>query len=171
MAQLPSRQEILDWVSAHPEATAKRDIAKAFGIKGAERIELKRILKELEAEGLLERRRRHYHDAERLPPVSVLQLLPPDENGDIFAKPLEWQGEGPVPRILYAALKSDPALGGGERILARLIEVRDQDHDYQARLIRRIGTTQHRLVGIYREARSGPEAGGRILPIDMGSDK
>ncbi|MEG4642290.1 RNAse R [Paracoccus pantotrophus] len=171
MAQLPSRQEILDWVSAHPDATAKRDIAKAFGIKGAERIELKRLLKELEAEGLLERRRRHYHDAERLPPVTVLQLLPPDRDGDIFAKPLEWQGEGPVPRILYAALKSDPAVAPGERILARLIEIRGEDHDYQARLIRRIGTVQHRVVGIFRAATGGSEAGGRILPIDKGQDK
>ncbi|MFC3569454.1 ribonuclease R [Paracoccus simplex] len=171
MAQLPSRQEILDWVSAHPDATAKRDIAKAFGIKGAERIELKRLLKELEAEGLLERRRRHYHDAERLPPVTVLQLLPPDRDGDIFAKPLEWQGEGPVPRILYAALKSDPAVAPGERILARLIETRGEDHDYQARLIRRIGTVQHRIVGIFRAATGGPDAGGRILPIDKGQDR
>ena len=171
MAQLPSRQEILDWVSAHPDATAKRDIAKAFGIKGAERIELKRLLKELEAEGLLERRRRHYHDAERLPPVTVLQLLPPDRDGDIFARPLEWQGEGPMPRILYAALKSDPAVAPGERILARLIETRGEDHDYQARLIRRIGTVQHRIVGIFRAATGGPEAGGRILPIDKGQDK
>lgn len=171
MAQLPSRQEILDWVSEHPDATAKRDIAKAFGIKGAERIELKRLLKELEAEGLLERRRRHYLDAERLPPVTVLQILPPDANGDLFARPMEWQGEGPVPRILYAPLKSDPAIGEGERILARLIEVRGEDYQYQARLIRRIGTTQHRVVGIYRESRNGPEAGGRILPIDKGSDK
>ncbi|WP_199258933.1 ribonuclease R [Paracoccus binzhouensis] len=171
MAQLPSRQEILDWVSAHPDATAKRDIAKAFGIKGAERIELKRLLKELEAEGLLERRRRHYHDAERLPPVTVLQLLQPDRDGDIFARPLEWQGEGPMPRILYAALKSDPAVAPGERILARLIETRGEDHDYQARLIRRIGTVQHRIVGIFRAATGGSEAGGRILPIDKGQDK
>ncbi|MDT1061518.1 ribonuclease R [Paracoccus sp. CPCC 101403] len=171
MAQLPSRQEILDWVHAHPDATAKRDIAKAFGIKGAARIELKRLLKELEAEGLLERRRRHYHDAERLPPVTVIQLLPPDKDGDIFAKPMEWQGDGPMPRILYAALKSDPATAPGERILARLIEVQGEDHQYQARLIRRIGTTQHRLVGIFRRNSASPEAGGRILPIDKGQDK
>ncbi len=171
MAQLPSRQQILDWVSAHPDAAAKRDIAKAFGIKGAERIELKRLLKELETEGLLERRRRHYHDAEKLPPVTVVQILPPDKDGDIFVRPLEWQGEGPVPRILYAALKSDPALAPGERILARLIETRGEDHTYQARLIRRIGTVQHRIVGIYRATPGGPDAGGRILPIDKGADK
>lgn len=170
MAQLPSRQQILDWVSAHPDATAKRDIAKAFNIKGAERIELKRILKELEAEGLLERRRRHYHDAEKLPPVTVVQLLPPDKDGDIFVRPMEWQGEGPMPRILYAALKSDPALAPGERILARLIETQGEDHQYQARLIRRIGAVSHKIVGIYR-AGANPESGGRVLPIDKGQDK
>ena len=47
MSHIPSKAEILDWISANPALTAKRDIAKAFGIKGAERIELKRVLKEL----------------------------------------------------------------------------------------------------------------------------
>ena len=109
MAQLPSRQQILDWVAAHPDATAKRDIAKAFGIKGAERIELKRLLKELEGEGVLERRRRHYHDAEKLPPVTVVQLLPPDKDGDIFARPMEWQGAGPMPRRRMRSRRSPPS--------------------------------------------------------------
>ena len=62
MAQIPSKEQIMEWVAEHPDATSKRDIAKAFGIKGAERIELKRLLKELEGEGQLERRRRHYRD-------------------------------------------------------------------------------------------------------------
>ena len=59
MARLPSKEQIMEWVAEHPDANSKRDIAKAFGIKGAERIELKRLLKELEGEGHLERRRRH----------------------------------------------------------------------------------------------------------------
>ena len=37
-------------VIPNPTLTSKRDIAKAFGIKGAARIDLKRMLKELEAE-------------------------------------------------------------------------------------------------------------------------
>ena len=56
----------------------------------------------------------------------MLQLLPPDADGDIFAKPLEWHGQGPMPRILYAPLKADPALAPGDRILARLIEARGE---------------------------------------------
>ena len=58
MSKIPSKSEILDWIEQNPTLTAKRDIAKAFGIKGAARIDLKRVLKELEAEGHLEKRKR-----------------------------------------------------------------------------------------------------------------
>ncbi len=167
MAQLPSKEQIMEWVAEHPDANSKRDIAKAFGIKGAERIELKRLLKELEGEGHLERRRRHYLDAERLPPVTVLELLPPDESGDLFARPMEWHGDGPMPRIHYAPRDSDPALGRGDRFLGRLVEVQGEEYQYQARLIRRITAAPHRITGIFRKEAEG----GRIIPIDKGQDK
>jgi ribonuclease R len=167
MASLPSKEQIMEWVADNPDANSKRDIAKAFGIKGAERIELKRLLKELESEGQLERRRRHYQDAERLPPVTVLELLPPDGSGDLFARPLEWQGEGPMPRIHYAPRDTDPALGRGDRFLGRLVEVPGEDYQYQARLIRRITAAPHRITGIFRKEAEG----GRIVPIDKGQDR
>ena len=40
---LTSKQQILDWVAEHPDAASKRDIGKAFAVKGAEKIELKRL--------------------------------------------------------------------------------------------------------------------------------
>ena len=103
MPRLPSKQEILDWIAQNPALGSKRDIAKAFGIKGADRIDLKRILKELEAEGHLEKRRKTYRDPDKLPPVSVLQVQAPDADGDIFARPLEWQGDAPEPTVLMIA--------------------------------------------------------------------
>ena len=167
MAQLPSKQQIMDWVAEHPDANSKRDIAKAFGIKGAERIELKRLLKELESDGQLERRRRHYQDAEHLPPVTVLEMLAPDGSGDLHARPLEWHGEGPMPRILYVPRENDPALGRGDRFLGRLVAVQGEDHQYQARLIRRVIASAHRITGIFRKEAEG----GRIVPIDKGQDR
>jgi len=167
MSRLPSKPEILDWIAANPTLSAKRDIAKAFGIKGAARIDLKRLLKELEHEGHLEKRKKTYRDPDRLPPVSVLQVRAPDENGDLFAKPLEWHGEGVEPIVLVMPRASDPALGEGDRILARLTVVHEADHNYEARLIRRIGTNPRRLLGIFRKGAEG----GRIVPIDKGSDK
>ncbi|MGA9254199.1 MAG: ribonuclease R [Roseobacter sp.] len=167
MSRLPSKSEILEWIEQNPTQTAKRDIAKAFGIKGAARIDLKRVLKELEAEGHLEKRKRSYQDPDRLPPVSVLQITGPDNHGDLFAKPMEWRGTGQEPVVLVIPRASDPALGAGDRILARLTLVKNEAHHYEARLIRRIGTNPRRVVGIFRKAAEG----GRIQPIDKGADK
>ncbi len=167
MNRIPSKDEILQWISDNPTLTAKRDIAKAFGIKGAQRIDLKRVLKELEAEGHLQKRHKTYRDPEKLPPVSVLQIIGPDGDGDLFAKPLEWHGEGVEPRILFVPRASDPALGAGDRILGRLTEVKEDDHQYTARLIRKIGSNPLKVLGIFRKQSEG----GRILPIDKGADK
>jgi ribonuclease R len=167
MTRIPSKTEILAWISEHPTKAAKRDIAKAFGIKGAARIDLKRVLKELEQEGKLTKRRSSYRDAEELPPVSVLEVLAPDADGDLFARPLEWKGAGAEPRILMVLRDSDPALGAGDRILGRVTADQTEDHTHTARMIRRVGTNPLRILGVFR---AGSE-GGRVLPIEKGSDK
>src|SRR6056297_591834 len=165
MSKLPTKDEILNWISENPTQTSKRDIARAFGIKGAQRIDLKRLLKELEDEGHLERRRKTYRDPDRLPPVTVLQALGPDASGDLFLRPLEWHGEGPEPRVLYIGRATDPALGEDDRILGRLTEVKGDGYQYEARLIRKIGSSPRKLVGIFRKGAEG----GRIVPIDKGT--
>ncbi len=167
MKRIPTKEEILTWISDNPTQTSKRDIARAFGIKGAARIDLKRILKELESEGHLQKRRKTYRDPDSLPPVSVLQVMEPDSHGDLFARPIEWHGEAEEPRILLVLKSSDPALGANDRILARLTEVKGEDHRYEGRLIRRIGSNPIRLLGVFRKYAEG----GRIIPIDKGSDK
>ncbi len=167
MTRIPSKSEILAWISEHPTKAAKRDIAKAFGIKGAARIDLKRLLKELEEEGKLTKRRSSYRDAEELPPVAVLEIVGTDADGDLFARPLEWKGEGAEPRILMMLRASDPALGAGDRILGRLAVDQTEDHSHTARMIRRIGTNPLRILGVFR---AGSE-GGRVLPIEKGADK
>jgi len=167
MKRIPTKDEILKWISDNPTLTSKRDISRAFGIKGAARIDLKRILKELESEGHLQKRSKTYRDPDKLPPVSILQVLAPDTDGDLFARPLEWHSENAEPRILLISKPSDPALGENERILARLTEVKGQDYQYEGRLIRRIGSNPIRLLGVFRKYSDG----GRIVPIDKGQDK
>ncbi|MGZ9811028.1 ribonuclease R [Pseudoroseicyclus sp. H15] len=167
MAKLPTKQEILAFLSEHPEKTHKRDIAKAFGIKGAERIDLKRMLKELEIEGHVEKKRRSYRDPETLPPVSILQVSAPDADGDLTARPLEWHGEGEEPTIRILPREGDPALGQGDRILARLTPTPGEEQDYTARMIRRIAGAPQSILGIYRKGAEG----GRIMPIDKKADR
>jgi ribonuclease R len=169
MDQLPSKDQILQWIAENPALSAKRDIAKAFGIKGsALRVELKRLLKEMEDDGALAKKKRSYRDPAQLPPVSILQVLEPDSAGDLFARPLEWDGPAAdAPRIQIVTRREDPALGAGDRVLARLTPVDAPDHAYEARLIRKLGHNPIRILGIFRKGAEG----GRIVPIDKGADK
>ena len=168
MEQLPSKPQIIQWLADNPTLTSKRDIARAFGIKGgALRIELKRLLKELEDEGALVKKQRHYRDPDALPPVSILKVEAPDADGDLFASAVEWNEDADAPRILIITKKSDPALGEGDRILARLEPVGGKDHVYEARLIRKLGSNPLKLLGIFR----AESEGGRIIPVDKKNDK
>jgi ribonuclease R len=69
--------------------------------------------------------------------------------------------------VLFSPRATDPAIGEGDRILARLQEVQGEDHQYIARLIRRIGTNPRRILGVFRKGAEG----GRIVPISKGADK
>ncbi len=168
MNPLPTKEQILTWIADNPGLVAKRDIAKAFGIRGDAKIDLKRMLKELEGDGVLERNVRRFHSAGDLPPVSVCQVLAPDKNGDLYAVALEGGQAGEDgPRILIVSQKGDPALGAGDKILARLARVDLDSHQYEARLIRALGSNALKVLGVFRVTAEG----GRIVPIDKGGDK
>lgn len=166
MNPLPTKDQIRQWIAENPALSAKRDIAKAFGIKGDAKIDLKRMLKEMEEEGDLQKSARRFREPGALPPVAVLQVLSPDKGGDLFAVPLE-EGVDSSIRVLVVPQKGDPAMGGGDRILARLTAVNAADHRYEARLIRRLGANPLKVLGIFRASHEG----GRIVPIDKGQDK
>ncbi|TFL20080.1 ribonuclease R [Jannaschia formosa] len=164
---IPTKEAVLQWIAENPALTSKRDIAKAFGVKGAARVDLKRLLREMQDEGHLTKRRKSFDDPNRLPPVSILKVAGTDRDGDLFLAPADWRGDAPEPRILYVPQEGDPAIGPEDRLLMRLTEVEDEDHSHQARLIRRIGTGPRRAVGVFRASAEG----GRLLPVDKGADK
>ena len=167
MDQLPTKDQIRQWITDNPTLASKRDIAKAFSIKGGPgRIELKRLLKELELEGGVQKRKRQFREAGTLPPVSILRITAPDASGDLFAVPAEWEGDTP-PRIHVITRAGDPALGQGDRILAKLAPVAGDGFSHEARIIRQLGTNAIRVLGIFRASHEG----GRIVPIDKGADK
>ncbi|MEM9097683.1 MAG: ribonuclease R [Pseudomonadota bacterium] len=162
---VPSKTEILEWLKANPRASGKRELARAFNVKGAARIELKRLLREMQDEGLIAKRNKRIRPPGELPPVTMLRALPPDGDGDVFAEPEAWEEDQEPPRILVLPKKGDPALGPGDRFLARLRPVEGEFAlNYEARLIKKIQASPNRILGIYRE-------GGRILPVSKRSDK
>ena len=94
MSQLPSKDDILKWIANNPTQTSKREISRAFSVKGAAKIDLKRMLKELEEDGHLTRRKKTYRAPDKLPPVAVLRGTGQTADGDLTARPMEGQGEG-----------------------------------------------------------------------------
>ena len=159
------KARVVELLSQHP-LYGKREIARELGLKGSARIALKHILRELEADGVIARGRdKSYVKAGTLPPVGVLEIVGQDADGELLARPQLWDQEAAPPRILVMPGREDqgPALGIGERILARLRETED---GYEARLIKRLGASVHRLLGVYHAETSGH---GRIAPIDRKS--
>jgi len=161
-AQPLDKARVLEALAKEPSGS-KRDLARILRVKGSERITLKRILKELEGEGSIARNARHrYAPAGGLPEIAVLEITGQDPDGDLLARPQRWDEQEPPPRIVVVpGRESDggPALGIGERVLARLSRVED---GYEARVIKRIGAAVHRVLGVYREH----QGQGRIIPID-----
>ncbi len=166
MSKPPNKADIIAWISANPMQIGRRDIAKAFGIKGSGKIKLKRILKEMESEGVYGATEKDNQAMQQidsqLPPVSVLSVAEIDENGDLFATPVDWQQEDTPPRILMAIGPEAIPLGVGDQILARVTPISDQEYQYEAKLIRRKEKAQIKTLGVYRLR----GAIGRIVPID-----
>ena len=165
MKTLPTKDQILEFIRENPSSASKRDIAKAFGIKGAARIELKSMLRELGEDGHLEKKRRLYLDPEVLPPVAVLVVDGETVDGELLASPVVWEGYGPKPRLLILPEAKTPALAQGDRVLART-EVVDGPGPitHHARPIRRIAQAAARIVGVFRQS----DSGGRIVPVGKG---
>ena len=44
---LPSRKQILDFIASSDQPAGKREIARAFGLSGQTKIDLKRLLKDM----------------------------------------------------------------------------------------------------------------------------
>jgi ribonuclease R len=165
MSGLPDLDALRAWIAENPEHATGRDIARAFGVKGADRRELRRMMDVLEAEGTLEPRRRTGEIAAPLPPVAVLEVTGPDAAGDLTARPATRSGAG-APRILVRSGRDDPALGAGDRILARLTPADEEGGAWTARPIRRLGRGPRKVLGIFRKGADG----GRILPVEKGAE-
>ena len=85
-----TREAVLRFVADNPGRASKREIAKAFGVKGDDRIALKMFLAELQSEGVLAGDRRRFKTPGALPPVGVFEIRRRDEDGALLAEPVTW---------------------------------------------------------------------------------
>ncbi len=162
MTDIPTRDQILAWIDENPSLATRRDVSRAFGMHGAAKIDFKALWREMEADGSLGTRARD-REPGTLPPVTVIEVMGPDAQGDLIARPLEWEGDD-APTILLPARNGEPGLGPRDRLLARLTQTPGADHPYEARLIRRLNESAPRVLGVFRK----DSQGGRIMPVDKG---
>ena len=162
MSKLPTKKQIQDWIKDNPKKSSKREIAKAFGIKGSMRVELKKVLKELTLSGEIDKNKKSFKNPNQLPSVCVLQMMASTSDGDLFARPVDWKGDEPEPIVLMVFRASDPALAYGDRVLAKVSILQDEQYQYEGRIIRVLKKTPKNTLGVYKETSEG----GRILPIE-----
>ena len=179
---LPSREEVLAFIAreraaakthlgATPAKIGKREIARAFGITGSDRIGLKQILRELESEGEIERKGRTLQKTGALPDVVLADVTTRDRDGDIIAEPVEWDAAeyGPAPRILVRVSRKprpgEPIPGLNDRALLRVEPVRNPERGqpaYMGRVIKLVSKARMQVLGVFRAL---PNGGGRLIPI------
>jgi ribonuclease R len=158
---IPTKEDILQFVKSTPGNVGRREIARAFDIKGSDRIDLKRMLKELAADGLIADARRAVRK-DALPNVAVIVVRGQDKEGDLIGAPLHWNddADGAPPRILVEITRryEGPAIGVGDHVLARLRQA-DGDADagaaYIAAPIKRLPRDKPRQLGILRKTGRG----------------
>ena len=156
---------MLEVLASEPGAT-KRDLARALKVKGSDRIVLKKILKDLDREGAVTgNRKKGYIRPGELPEVTVLEISGQDMDGELLGRPQRWESNEEPPKIYILPGRdadAGPALGRGERLLARLEKTQD---GYEARVIKRLGASAHKVLGVAHIASTGM----RIAPIDRKS--
>jgi ribonuclease R len=117
---LPGRKQILDFIASSDQPAGKREIARAFGLSAQEKIDLKRLLKDMADEGLIDSSPgRAFHQAGGVPKVTVLRVQAVDDGGNVWAVPEQWHAETPPPRLRVMEKGRRGALGIGDRVLAR----------------------------------------------------
>ncbi|MBV8165846.1 MAG: ribonuclease R, partial [Alphaproteobacteria bacterium] len=161
----PTRDQILAYLNEHPDAAGERELARAFEIRGDDRRAFRDLLKTIDTshapKGKRGAKRRESRRARTLSEVLVLDVTGTDVDGEVLARPAAWDPNETPPTIYVGpAGAGTPAVGVGDRILARL--ARTDDGDYTATPIRALPRTSERLVGVFERRGDG----GRIKPTD-----
>ena len=152
-AGLPTREQVMDFIAESDTPAGKREIAKAFGLKGQEKIALKALLKDMADEGLIDiGPARAFHKMGGVPKVTVLRIVDVDDTV-LIATPERWEAEGqPAPRLRVVERGKRGALTIGDRILARTEEA---GRGWIAHPMKKLAKASEELLGVVEEMADG----------------
>jgi len=148
-AELPSRKQILDFIATSDQPAGKREIARAFGIRGDAKIQLKKLLNDMADEGLIETSRgRAFNQVVGIPRVTVLRIVDVDDSGHVYGQPEHWEADVPPPKLRIIEKERRGALGIGDRVLARTEERGDR---FVAHPLKKLAKKQELVLGVLRQ--------------------
>ncbi|MER9599910.1 ribonuclease R [Mesorhizobium sp. M0244] len=162
----PSRDEILRYIAENPDRAGKRDIAKAFALRGEDRVWLKDMLRDLQDEGLLTKERKRLARVGALPHVAVLDIFGRDADGALLAHPTEAVGNGEPPVIAIRVSRggNGPTPGIGDRVLAKTFPTDDPAGPaYTGRVMKIFEKRTDAVLGVFRVLKDGTF---RIEPVE-----
>lgn len=161
---LPSREAVLEAMRDNPQLDGKRDLYKHFGIRGDMKTPFKLMLKELEGEGFIARRRKQIRRTSTLPQVAALDIPADADPDELHAFPATWDAaEGPPPRVAVPIGRNSRVVPApGDRILARIDAGEGPVPVYTARPMKILDKPRRGQIGIVRV----DETGARLIPID-----
>lgn len=168
---LPTKEALIAFIAEHGGDVGKREISRAFGLDGGDRIALKEMLRELRDEGVVEGKRRRLHVPGALPAVVMSEVVERDEDGELIAVPIDWDEaeHGEPPRIMVKLARrgrlATPAPAIGDRVLLKTEEIAEPDGHirHTGRVLKLIEKARAQVLGIFRKDRQG---GGRLIPVD-----
>ena len=145
---VPSMEELMNYLNKQSGKVGKREVARAFGLKGDDKIALKHMLKELKSDG-----RVFYDRANKLSVKGVLsdraavEITGLDSEGDLIARPLKWPADMPMPQIIIVRDRLSPPAGVGDIVQAKLSFV--GNNLYEGEAIRRLTASENHMVCVF----------------------
>lgn len=160
-----TRQTILKTVRERPDFYDNKKLARALGVKGDDRRELRQLLRDLVEDGLLKKSdRKTFRETDALPGVLVVVATHLDD-GDLFGTPENWKGDDPAPKLLIrntptkGKRDSRETLSVGDRALCR-IKLRENG-EAVASVMKKLGAGPSTHLGILFKGGRG----WRIQPV------
>ena len=144
----PNIEQIKTYINSTSKPVTRRDVARAFKIKGSDRIWLKKTLRELTGSGevTLSQRRGFSVSSKTVPSVSIIEIIKVLEDGDLLGKLKKTNDETARIKILISYKSGTPALQVGDHVLAKI--QKSGSDVYNATVMRRIERKSSTAIGI-----------------------
>ena len=159
---LPTSEQILEALANDKTLKSRRDLAKAFNIKGALRVPFKQLLREMKQQGLLTGSAKLTRKTNDLPAVTLVDIPSDADPENMIAYPVKWDKRlSKKPSVIIkSSSNSRNAAAPGDRVLARIAFDKEMGN-YVGKPIKILEKPRARQLGIVRLT----DNGARLIPI------